>query len=107
MASPKVQLDTSQQEHDDIVRLVEKNSALTSWSKGALMVTLTVLLPYLVYEHLRVDKLEMNGMVDRGNITDYSNKAVRHHSDKGCHFDTLRDTGKGIYTTKSWDWERR
>ena len=90
--------------HDDVVRLVEKNSALTTWSKGAMAVMLTVLLPYLVYEHNRVDKLESSGAVTASTISDYGSKAIRHHSDRGCHFDTIRGgTGREIYKPKSWD----
>ncbi len=95
---PKFDLNQIQ---DDVVRLVERNTNIgnniTSWAK-IISFVLTGLLTYLVYEHLRLDRVEENGKSDHSSITGYKETAIRHHNEASgiCHFNSTSRNKPGI-----------
>ncbi len=88
--------------HADVVRLVEKNSNLTAWSRAIVMYVVPALIGYLVYDHQELAKTELeivriNSKVNNmdANGTQFvTTRAVRHHSQEGCHFNTIKGSKK-------------
>ena len=80
--------------HHDVIRLVEKNSVLTQWTRAVVFYVVPALAAYLVYDHQQLVAAQIElvriasalGSVDANGTKFTIAKAASHHADAGCHF---------------------